>query len=643
MTKLSYSHFQSRHSALKTSIYIFPLHGMINEKDAMALRVGVNMTALFSRLRYLFLLLVLTIFLLPFVLYTSTPLTIQASETLETIDLGLYYEILQDSTNSITFDELISGEYNSSFTASTDKYPSFFHTDDTIWLKLNVDEIITNNEQIHWLEYNDKIEFLNMYVVKQDGSYDTYEGGLSRLKNQPFAYPALLFPIDEPAAKEIYLKLNSQLPLTIFTKLYSNNSFIESVISYKFYTGGFYGFLLALALYNLFLYFSFRERAYLYYTIYMFSFMLYQGTMNSFDVELFGHLVSPWLLTNTLAISCNIMIVFMILFGKEFLELKRYLPKSNQLLNLAIVVAILSTISLFIGVDKVYTDVFITSTALFVLIFLWISGLRLLLKGHKSARFYMLGWSVLLGSMIIQALVMLEIMPLSLAVFEEIPAYSAMFEALILSLALVDKVSLIIKENRRTQKELNETLEMKVLERTKQLEEIQVELENLANTDRLTQIPNRVLLDHVLEREFQRSQTDCTPLSVILIDLDYFKNVNDTFGHQVGDYVLVETAKLFQAAVRESDTLGRWGGEEFLIICPFTTLEEAIKLAEDIRTTLANHHFTDVGKKTASFGVASLTPNDTIHSIISRSDEALYVAKEKGRNRVEFIKMADDR
>ncbi|WOV83084.1 sensor domain-containing diguanylate cyclase [Sporosarcina jeotgali] len=560
----------------------------------------------------------------------------------DTIDLGMHYEILQDPTNSITIDELIEGSYNSSFAPSTEKYISFLHTKDTIWLKLNAADSIPNREQLHWLEYNDKIENLNVYVVRKDGSYELYKSGLYNLENQPFAYPSMLFPIDTSDVQEIYLQLNGQLPLTIFTKFYTNNSFLEKVTAYKFYSGSFYGFLLALALYNLFLYFSFRERSYLYYTLYMFSFMLFQGTMNSFDVELFGHIASPWLLTKTLGLSCNLMIVFMVLFGKEFLELKRHLPNSNRLLNVAIGLAVLSTIAVIAGVPQYYTDLFITAMGLVVLIFLWVSGVRLLLKGHKSARFYIVGWSFLLGSMIIQALVMLGFVPLSLAVFEEIPAYSAMFEALILSLALADKITLIMKDNRRTQEELNETLEKKVVERTQELEKIQVELEHLANTDRLTQIPNRILLDHVLENEFSRAQIEHTPLSIILIDIDYFKHVNDTFGHQVGDDVLVEAAQLFKSSVRDSDTVGRWGGEEFLIISPSTTLGEALELSEKIRAVFADFTFNAAGKKTASFGVAFQMPGDTLNSFISRSDKALYAAKENGRNRVEFINIRQD-
>lgn len=562
-----------------------------------------------------------------------------AKEIPSSIELGMYYDVLRDSSNTLTIDDMLSRKYESSFSRSTEKYLSFFHTDDTIWLRLNADEIIQDKDDLYWLEYNDKIEFLSMYLVKNDGSYDVQENGLFNLSAQPIQFPSLLFTINDPDVKEIYLKLDGKLPITVFTTLYSSTEFSEHSTSYKFYTGIFYGFLLALALYNLFLYFSFKERSYLYYTLYMLSFMLFQATMNLFDVELLGNILPPWLLTKTLAISCNLMIVFMILFGKEFLELKQRLPKSNAILTIALSTAGLSTLALFIGVEQQYTDLFITSSSLLVLLFLWISGFRLLLKGFKPARFYIIGWSVLLGSMSIQALIMLDVVPMSLIIFEEIPSYSVMFEALILSLALADKINLIIKENQKTQDELNETLELKVIERTKQLEDAQVELKHLANTDRLTQIANRVRLDHILDTEFERAVHDGGSFSVILIDLDYFKHVNDTFGHQTGDYVLREAANVFKGVARGTDTLGRWGGEEFLLVAPLTTLEEALQLAEKLRAQLAGHHFIDVGKETASFGVASYIPGDTLTTIILRSDNALYKAKENGRNRVEYMEV----
>ncbi len=119
-----------------------------------------------------------------------------------------------------------------------------------------------------------------------------------------------------------------------------------------------------------------------------------------------------------------------------------------------------------------------------------------------------------------------------------------------------------------------------------------------------------------------------------MIDADHFKEVNDRFGHQVGDSVLVEIAELIRQGIRKTDYAGRWGGEEFLIICPETTNQGAMELAEKLRKQIEQWAFEQVGHKTCSFGVATLDKEDSIEIMLSRADKALYKAKEMGRNRV---------
>jgi len=160
-------------------------------------------------------------------------------------------------------------------------------------------------------------------------------------------------------------------------------------------------------------------------------------------------------------------------------------------------------------------------------------------------------------------------------------------------------------------------------------------IEELAITDRLTQVYNRIQLDRVLQSEIVKSNRYKTPFSVILLDIDKFKSVNDTYGHQVGDSVLKESASLLKSSIRDSDTLGRWGGEEFLIITPNSDLESSKELAEKLRKAMEDFCFTTVGQKTGSFGVSTYKEGDNEESILKRADDALYRAKEGGRNRVE--------
>lgn len=160
------------------------------------------------------------------------------------------------------------------------------------------------------------------------------------------------------------------------------------------------------------------------------------------------------------------------------------------------------------------------------------------------------------------------------------------------------------------------------------------ELSVLSVTDKLTQVYNRGKLDSVLQHEISRAKRYNQDLSVILLDIDHFKRVNDLFGHGVGDSVLVGMATILQDSIRETDTIGRWGGEEFLIILPQTGHKQAFEVAEKIRQAISSKQFTVAGHLTASFGVTRFIPEESEEDVLARADTALYEAKNTGRDRV---------
>jgi len=162
-------------------------------------------------------------------------------------------------------------------------------------------------------------------------------------------------------------------------------------------------------------------------------------------------------------------------------------------------------------------------------------------------------------------------------------------------------------------------------------------VEELSITDKLTGLNNRLRLDEILLEEFNRMKRYSLELSIIICDIDFFKAVNDSYGHLVGDQVLIEIAQILRSNCREVDVVGRWGGEEFLIICPETSAGEAVTVTEKLRSLIEKHDFSEVGNKTASFGVTSGMQNDSVEDILRRADKALYRAKEIGRNRVELL------
>ena len=170
----------------------------------------------------------------------------------------------------------------------------------------------------------------------------------------------------------------------------------------------------------------------------------------------------------------------------------------------------------------------------------------------------------------------------------------------------------------------------------KEIKEKNIALEQLARTDKLTALYNRVKLDEELISESDRANRFSHNFGVILIDIDYFKKVNDEFGHQVGDTILQEFSRIIESNSRKTDVVGRWGGEEFLIISPEINLAGLLSLANKLRNEICSYKFVNNEYKTASFGISIYEKNENINKLIKRVDEALYKAKENGRNRVEI-------
>ncbi len=163
------------------------------------------------------------------------------------------------------------------------------------------------------------------------------------------------------------------------------------------------------------------------------------------------------------------------------------------------------------------------------------------------------------------------------------------------------------------------------------------EVQKMADHDPLTGVFSRRYLDNVLRREYERFQRYGHTLSFVIIDIDHFKKINDTLGHEAGDGALVHTCQIFSSCLRHCDTFGRYGGEEFVLLCPDTDVTLALEVAERLRRTLQEMPFHFNGAHvalSASFGVASLQAGDQVQTLLKRADLALYEAKQQGRNRV---------
>ncbi len=177
-----------------------------------------------------------------------------------------------------------------------------------------------------------------------------------------------------------------------------------------------------------------------------------------------------------------------------------------------------------------------------------------------------------------------------------------------------------------------------ILEETSdELSAVNMELGKIAYTDQLTKIFNRWEIERKLEEAIQHKKEDKTDFALIFMDIDHFKSVNDTYGHDAGDVILRSVVEVIKDNLEPGHVFGRWGGEEFLYMIPDITPEEAVEVAEKFRMQICDNDFPIVGNVTISLGVTMAKEDDDVESFVKRADEGLYNAKEGGRNRVEVI------
>jgi diguanylate cyclase (GGDEF)-like protein len=249
-----------------------------------------------------------------------------------------------------------------------------------------------------------------------------------------------------------------------------------------------------------------------------------------------------------------------------------------------------------------------------VSIYIFVIALYSWLDGNRSARFFLLGAASGLIGAIITALTVMSFLPFSYITYKA-NDFGMLIDAVLLSIALADRMKISLEKTRMVEKE--------------------------AKIDVVTGLLNRRAYSETVDSEFQRLLRYQSVLSVVIFDVDHFKQVNDTHGHDAGDYILKSVGNIVQDVIRDCDYAFRMGGDEFLLLLPETNEKQASLLAERIRIRIENKKLVDENRKfsvTASFGISQNRKIDTsIENIVKRADKALYKAKERGRNKVEIM------
>ncbi|MFA7083883.1 MAG: diguanylate cyclase [Arcobacteraceae bacterium] len=537
------------------------------------------------------------------------------SDKFSITDFELGY--LVDNANELKFEDIqsmafISGKNSISLGAKVKN----------TWVKIELLNT-TQKEQTIFLHQDLAFRFISLEYFEVNSSnvlinQQLFEPFGSSAKEQLNGSDAVFkFALSPKESKTIYVYQKTPAYHFYNFLIFSEKESIEYLIYEKVDAVLIVGLLLSLAIYNLFIFISSLYREYLYYSLYLISstlwiFYVYGSMAHYFHI--YGEI--------PLKFNFGIMLapIFLALFIQTIFKTKRKYKLEHLLLNSISAVALANFIYGLINFNSAL-EILSLSLSYALIIFMWIA-ISIYRKGDKLIKIFLFAHTFYL-IFSVYALLYYRGLVNSTYIASHGTSIGLVIEALLLSY-------LVSYKFKRMEQEREE-------DRFKQ-----IELKLLASTDPLTKLYNRRYLTEVSEQMLLLSKREKKELSVLILDIDKFKNVNDTYGHQFGDEVLVVLSHNLVEHQRESDLICRYGGEEFVVLLPNTSLENATKIAEKIRKEVESLRIPlPLGEKfrfTISLGVSAIDVEneDNIESALKRADKALYKAKETGRNKVCF-------
>ncbi len=528
--------------------------------------------------------------------------------------LGRYTNYFKEDAGRLTLAQAIAAYDSGQFSDSKRDILNFGIGAKPVWVHFSVDNATTQPVQRRLSIETAWLDQLDIHILHQGKTVDAYQlGDRKPFSNRPidsrFFEVAATFA---PGVSDVFLRVETPDPmaLPIYLRSPVQAHIIEKRGHYRY--GFLYGFVFALLAYNVMLYAGLRAPRYILYSLYLGTFLL-------MNMSYTGH-GSEWLWPDHPIWAQWSNPLSMVLFGTSglifaltFLDTRTFFPRLHRavVVFLGVTVGLQALAVLFDS--QLYSLLIAFTFAMLFVCFMLGLGVVAVRSGQKSATYFLLAAiATILGAMT-TTLTVWGVIPVNAVSFNAVEI-GMLLDATLLALALTYQFRVGLADKQRA--------------------------EQLATLDPLTGINNRRAFHDQTTHLWHVSQRNNRNLSLILLDIDQFKRLNDTYGHAYGDEVLQAVVKALMGAIREQDVAARWGGEEFIVLLPETDIREAAALAERLRGAIAAIRPQHAGvaiNLTASLGVAQRNSHHiSLEELISSADKQLYQAKEAGRNRVRY-------
>lgn len=533
-----------------------------------------------------------------------------------------------------------------------DSSPNFGLTQSVYWLKFDVHNDIAHAKWFLVIGYP-LLDNVDVYIKSHD---DDNPHVLKRLittgdqyvfDNRQLDHRLLINDLEliRGETATVYLRIQSDSPIQVPISIWDKENFLISDQKDIMMQGFYFGGMIVMALFNLLILFIIRDPNYAYYVCFVSSHVIFQLAIHGIGYQYFWpNSVGFQQISSVFGLYLSM--AFAALFFNSFLNLKKHRPILSKVTIYYAILLFLGALLVFILPYAWSLSFSMVSVAMLALFSLAVS-IPLAINGMVEARFYLISWGAMIAGGIILALSKAGILPQNSFTDNGLQV-GTIIEVVLLSLAMANRIN--VERRRRyhaqgtalrIQKEANETLERKVQERTKELEALNEKLNKISRTDALTGVLNRRAFDQLYEKELEYSKEHGTMLSILVVDIDHFKSINDNYGHLCGDECLKSVGQLMLNYVSGfQHHVTRYGGEEFVIAMRDANEADAFEQAERLRKAIESHVFTFENHElscTVSIGVACGKPSDSEEmNLFCDADKALYSAKENGRNQVQL-------